>query len=748
MTIAIIESDAGGHRLLYVRLAVVAAPGPVVLVTTRACVASAEYATHLSDLAASGRLTVIEVEGRRNSTQRAMRAAQDSAPVSEVTIVIPEADSWLPSLCRYALTHRRLPRLRALVMRTARPWPPTSRTGRRAIVKVVTARALGILWPKSAVLFLTDSFGVVNHRPGFGHARPLRDAPIGFPAHERSIARDQLDLPDDAFAIGILGDVSWRKRPDLTLAALPNLPPYVHAVFAGRQDEEAARAIEAALRSPLGARIHVLDRYLDEDQLGLVLSALDAVVLTHTFDAPSGILTGAVRAGVPAIVAGSHWLVRVVRELGVGVECELTPDGLATAVGSLLVAPDSYAGPLAGAASTLVPNDFGSRLLGLGDEHQRDARRRASAKVVMLEGIAFDYRTALYRELIGTLDADFVLGADTAAPAVTAAVRESGGRYETLPARRLGGTYTHPDGFSDQSSVVLYTRVYSLLRREHPSVIITTEMGIRTAQATLYKLLHPTVKLVVWARLSERSETGRSLPRVALRRTLARFPTTVIVNGASGARYCESIGVAANKIVVIPQVSAIPAASQKELDKRRPRQEMRTVLYVGRLVSLKGVDLLIHAVAKTPHPLHLRIIGSGPELDRLKSLSSELAVSADFVDWIDDLVDLRREYLAADYFVLPSLADEWGLVVVEALSQGTPVLGSVYAQAAIELVKPGQNGFLFSPDDTQQFIAALTDAATLGPEEWRRASAAAARSVDEITPAQVAELFHAVIVGS
>jgi glycosyltransferase involved in cell wall biosynthesis len=748
MTVAIIESDAGGHRLLYVRLAVVAAPGPVVLVTTRACVASAEYATHLSDLAASGRLTVVEVEGRRNSTQRAMRAAQDSAPGGDVTIVIPEADSWLPSLCRYALTHRRLPRLRALVMRTARPWPPTSRTGRRAIVKVVTARALGILWPKSAVLFLTDSFGVVNHRPGFGHARPLRDAPIGFPAHERSIARDQLDLPDDAFAIGILGDVSWRKRPDLTLAALPNLPPYVHAVFAGRQDEEAARAIKAALRSPLGARIHVLDRYLDDDQLGLVLSALDAVVLTHTFDAPSGILTGAVRAGVPAIVAGSQWLVRVVRELGFGVECELTPDGLATAVGSLLVAPDSYAGPLAGAASTLLSNDFGSRLLGLGDEHQRDARRRASAKVVMLEGIAFDYRTALYRELIGTLDADFVLGADTAPPTVTAAVRESGGRYETLPARRLGGTYTHPDGFSDQSSVVLYTRVYSLLRREHPSVIITTEMGIRTAQATLYKLLHPTVKLVVWARLSERSETGRSLPRVALRRTLARFPTTVIVNGASGARYCESIGVAADKIVVIPQVSAIPAASQKELDKRRPRREMRTVLYVGRLVSLKGVDLLIHAVAKTPHPLHLRIIGSGPELDRLKSLSSELAVSADFVDWIDDLVDLRREYLAADYFVLPSLADEWGLVVVEALSQGTPVLGSVYAQAAIELVKPGQNGFLFSPDDAQQFTAALTDAATLGPEEWRRASAAAARSVDEITPAQIAELFHAVIVGS
>jgi len=747
MTIAIIESDAGGHRLFYVRLAVLAASAPVLFVTTRACVDSAEYATHLSDLAASGRLAVVEVEGRRNFTQRAIRAAQGGAAGQAVTIVIPEADSWLPSLCRYALTRQQLPRLRALVMRPAKPWPPTARAGRRAMVKAMTARALGILWSDSAVLFLTDSFGVVNHRPGYRHARPLRDAPIGFPSHDRSVARDQLNLPADAFAIGILGDVSERKRPDLTLAALPNLPPHVHAVFAGRQDDEAARAITAASRGPLASRIHVLDGYVDDDQLGLVLSAIDAVVLTHTFDAPSGILTASVRAGVPAIVGGSLWMGRVVRELGIGVVCELTPEGVATAVRSVLGARDPYAGKLTAAASTLLSNDFGSRLLGVSDEQSRDAHADTSAKVVMLEGIASDYRAPLYRELIQILDADFVLGADTAAPAVTAAVIESGGRFETLPARRHGATFRHSDGFSEQTSVVMYTRAYSLLRREHPSVIVTTEMGFRTAQATLYKLLHPKVKLVVWARVSERSENGRSLLRVVLRRSLGRFPTTVIVNGESGARYCRSIGVAAKKIVVIPQVSAILAASPKELAERLPRAEIRTVLYVGQLVPRKGVDLLIRAVAKTSPTLHLRIIGSGPELERLKDLSSEHAVSADFVDWIDDPADLRREYLAADYFVLPSLADEWGLVVVEALSQGTPVLGSAYAQAAIERVKPGQNGFLFSPDDAQQFIAALTEVATLGPQEWRRASAAAAESVSEITPAQIAERFRAVIGG-
>ena len=376
---------------------------------------------------------------------------------------------------------------------------------------------------------------------------------------------------------------------------------------------------------------------------------------------------------------------------------------------------------------------------------RRSARARSTGAVVMLEGTASDYRAPLYRELIRVLDAPFVLAADTASPAIVSAVAQSGGRFEKVQARRRTISWTHADGFADTTSVVVVARAFSVLRRTRPTTIVTTEMGLRTVQAALYKLLHPKVRLVIWARLSERSESGRSLPRLVLRRAIARFASAVIVNGESGASYCMSIGVASKRIVVIPQVSAIAPASQQELGERGPSSGTRTLLYVGQLVPRKGVDLLIRAIAKTPHSLHLRIIGSGPELERLEALSTTLSVDADFVPWIDDMSQLRKEYLAADYFVLPSLADEWGLVVVEALSQGTPVLGSDYAQAVTELVTSGQNGFVFSPNDPGQFAAALTDAAALDPPAWRRSSAAAARSVREITPTQVAERFRAVL---
>jgi hypothetical protein len=371
----------------------------------------------------------------------------------------------------------------------------------------------------------------------------------------------------------------------------------------------------------------------------------------------------------------------------------------------------------------------------------------SDAAVVMLEGTASDYRAPLYRELITILGSDFLLGADTLAPQVAAAVTEAGGRFTKLSARRLATTWTHPDGFADNTSLVLFTRAYSVLRRERPAVVVVTEMGLRAAQAAIYALVHPSVRLVVWARLSERSEGGRTLPRLVLRRAIARRANAVIVNGASGARYCRSIGVGSTKIVVVPQVSAVVAASAADLEKRHRSIDTTRLLYVGQLIPRKGVDLLIRALAAANLPCTLRVVGAGPELEAVRELSERLHVAVEFVDWIHDPAQLQLEYRAADFFVLPTLVDEWGLVIVEALSQGTPVLGSVYSDAVAELVVEGQNGFTFAPDDATSLSAALAGAAALDADRWRLASAAAAGSVAAVTVAQVAEQFRAVIAG-
>jgi glycosyltransferase involved in cell wall biosynthesis len=71
-------------------------------------------------------------------------------------------------------------------------------------------------------------------------------------------------------------------------------------------------------------------------------------------------------------------------------------------------------------------------------------------------------------------------------------------------------------------------------------------------------------------------------------------------------------------------------------------------------------------------------------------------------------------YGAAGIFVLPTMADEWGLVVNEAMASGLPVLGSLYSQAVEEFCADGKTGWTFRPDHADEMERAL-DAALNAP---------------------------------
>ena len=74
-------------------------------------------------------------------------------------------------------------------------------------------------------------------------------------------------------------------------------------------------------------------------------------------------------------------------------------------------------------------------------------------------------------------------------------------------------------------------------------------------------------------------------------------------------------------------------------------------------------------------------------------------------------------YAQADAFVFPTCADEWGVVVNEALAAGLPVLGSIHSQAVEELCADGETGWLFDPEDASTVLAALDRALAASGEE-------------------------------
>ncbi|MHA7191348.1 glycosyltransferase [Arthrobacter sp. MDT2-16] len=158
--------------------------------------------------------------------------------------------------------------------------------------------------------------------------------------------------------------------------------------------------------------------------------------------------------------------------------------------------------------------------------------------------------------------------------------------------------------------------------------------------------------------------------------------------------------------------------------------EHPTVLFVGRLAEEKHVDVLIDAVAKTPEHLrvHLEIVGGGEVKPALQAQAARLGISdrVTFRGLIDD-EELRRSYIRASLFCQPGTAELQSLVTLEAMSASTPVL-LADAMALPHLVSHGENGYLFTPGDSDELGTRITEILELSPED-RRAMGAASREM-------------------
>lgn len=170
-----------------------------------------------------------------------------------------------------------------------------------------------------------------------------------------------------------------------------------------------------------------------------------------------------------------------------------------------------------------------------------------------------------------------------------------------------------------------------------------------------------------------------------------------------------SLGVDGRKIRVIP--NAVPEVEHPGIDPRKKlglRQETKIVGCVGRLIELKGHAFLIHAFARLSQRIPdavLLVIGDGPLLEGLKSLTESLGV-ADKVVFTGRRDDARAMMAGMDVLVLPSRYEGSGRVLLEAMSQQTPVIGTdLYGIR--EVIVHGRDGFLVPYGDNVQLAALM-----------------------------------------
>jgi glycosyltransferase involved in cell wall biosynthesis len=222
------------------------------------------------------------------------------------------------------------------------------------------------------------------------------------------------------------------------------------------------------------------------------------------------------------------------------------------------------------------------------------------------------------------------------------------------------------------------------------------------------------------------SDFGHSEEDVALRDRLIALDTDMLgecrgiftISATISARLQRYNGLASTPLYHPPRLA----------DRLRADPAGSYVLSVGRLESVKRVDLAIQALAQAPADLTLKIAGAGthrPHLERLVA-SLDLSSRVQFLGEVDDdtLIDL---YAGALGVIFPPYDEDFGYVTLEAFLARKPVITTSDAGGPTEFVVHGENGWI-CPPDSQALGAALqelagdrADAARRGERGYERA---------------------------
>jgi len=176
------------------------------------------------------------------------------------------------------------------------------------------------------------------------------------------------------------------------------------------------------------------------------------------------------------------------------------------------------------------------------------------------------------------------------------------------------------------------------------------------------------------------------------------------------------------------------------------------VLFVGRIEPLKGIDVLLRAVSHLDGRFRVLVIGGdGKDIARkseLAVLASELRV-ADRITFLDAVPhdDLPLYYNAADICVVPSYYESFGLVAVEAMACGVPVVASRVGGLK-ETVRDGQTGYLvpwLCPEPFAERLELLLNNEPLRRSLGREARAAAERYHWSEVAARVEGVYHELV---
>ena len=277
----------------------------------------------------------------------------------------------------------------------------------------------------------------------------------------------------------------------------------------------------------------------------------------------------------------------------------------------------------------------------------------------------------------------------------------------------------HSSDFANTGLVIKRQKgLYKAIKTVKPDLIIVEGFGGWAPAGLRYAFVHYKPALIFYERTAY---VERNSPwwRTLYREIIGRLASGFIINGSLTHQYLNRLGFGHYPMVegcMVADSSGLSAAvgGMKESEKQGLRESLHIegngliFLFIGQLVERKGIKQFLAAwtIHSKAYPDDvLLVIGDGILHKKLTDKYGKLPSV-----WILGTVNyaqIFRYYAIADVFVMPTLEDNWSLVVPEAMACGLPVATTPYNGCYVELVKEEENGYVFDTYKQEDIVNML-----------------------------------------
>ena len=313
---------------------------------------------------------------------------------------------------------------------------------------------------------------------------------------------------------------------------------------------------------------------------------------------------------------------------------------------------------------------------------------------------------------------------------------------------------TQKDASKGYSPSVTYMspRIIGHLLKYRPDVIFSTAFSLWTMIAVFLKPLFRWRVVVVFDGSSPGVDYAGSPLRRIQRKWIASAANAFITNNQAGKHYLTNgVGVADEKVFarpyLIPDIKTYAPNLEVAAPVTAPLQRP-IFIFAGHLIPRKGIQELLEACALLNQQGYrnytLLVVGDGSQRESLETFVAAQALTEQVV-WMGfvEYEEVGSYFDQSDVFVFPTLEDVWGLVTVEAMMFGKPILCSKWAGAA-EMVAEAENGHVFDPHDAEK-LAQLMARFIENPALIKQMGEASTAIMTQNTPADVSVFLAQVV---